>query len=167
MPPSRSQSPTTPRFPSPRSQAPPVPTPATSGVPHSRFSIPTQQPNPSPRQHVPPQIGISRPPGIRAPSLSEEQRRKNTAGVQTSPRGEGSGDLASDQNWQPAGRMRGSLTGRPFTDEISHLVIRPTQASRPGGQSAPVSGFLSAPPHLRSSLPSSRNAHTGNPQNNQ
>ncbi|KAK4794871.1 hypothetical protein SAY86_012865 [Trapa natans] len=164
------QSASTPRYPSTRAQAPAAQIPSTGATVHSTFQIPSQQANPPQRQNVPPQIGIARPPGIGAPSLIEEQRRKHTAGVQPSPMGERSGDLASELNWRPVGRMRGSLTGRPFTNDISHLVIRPTQPSRLGGQLSqpanPVSS-LSAPPHLRSSMPNSRNTNAGNAQNNQ
>ncbi|XP_031391873.1 E4 SUMO-protein ligase PIAL2 isoform X1 [Punica granatum] len=169
--PPMSQSPTTPRYPMTRFQTPLVQTPTTSGAPHSRFQIPSHQGNPSHRQHAPPpQIGISRPPGFRAPTPSEEQRGNSTAGGQPSPRVDGSGDLASEQNWRPAGRMRGSITGRPFSDEISQLVIQPTQPTRPSGSLAPsnpVSASLSAPPHLRASMSNNKNTSTGDAQKNQ
>lgn len=164
--PSLSQSPTTPspRYPLSHAQSPLVQIPTTSGALLSRFHTLSQQANPSHRQHVPPQIRISQPPGIRVSSTSEERRRNNIAGLQPSPSGEGSGNLASEQNWRPTGRMRGSLTRRPFTNEISQLVIRP---SGPLAPSNPVSASLSAPPHLRASLSNSRNTSTGNTQNSQ
>lgn len=37
-------------------------------------------------------------------------------------------DPSIEQNWQPAGRMRGSLSGRAFSDAYGHLIIQPTQS---------------------------------------
>lgn len=33
-----------------------------------------------------------------------------------------------DQNWRPAMRMRGSITGRPLSDDIRQRIIAPSQA---------------------------------------
>ncbi|KAK4803662.1 hypothetical protein SAY86_003479 [Trapa natans] len=157
MPPTLNQSPSTLRYPLTHAQTPAAQTSSTGASAHSTFQIPSQG------QNVPPQIVISRPPGIGVHSLSEEQRRKHTTGVQVSPMGKRLADLASEQNWRPAGRMRGSLKGRPFTDDISHLVIQPTKSSQPGGHLSqpkyPASSSLSTPPHLCSSMSNSKNTN--------
>ncbi|KAK4752202.1 hypothetical protein SAY87_021000 [Trapa incisa] len=93
MPPTLNQSPSTLRYPSTHAQTPAAQTPSTGASVHSTFQIPSQG------QDVPPQIGISQPPGIGVHSLSEEQRRKHTTGMQASPMGERLADLASEQNW--------------------------------------------------------------------
>ncbi|KAM7269469.1 hypothetical protein ACFE04_024966 [Oxalis oulophora] len=59
-------------------------------------------------------------------SAAGEQQRVNVRGPVT--------DLASslpgDQSWQPAGRMRGSLSGRHYSAALNELIIQPTQSSQ-------------------------------------
>ncbi|RYR10475.1 hypothetical protein Ahy_B05g078915 [Arachis hypogaea] len=61
-------------------------------------------------------------------------------------------NLQSEQNWRPTQRMRGSLTGRPYSDEVRERIIAPTQLvqnTRPQGtQPVPASRQ-----HLQSPLP--------------
>lgn len=50
---------------------------------------------------------------------------------------DGSFNSQSEPNWQPTGRMRGSLSGRPYSDIVRRLIIEPTQSAqsaRPQGQ---------------------------------
>ncbi|XP_026429326.1 uncharacterized protein LOC113325346 [Papaver somniferum] len=43
-----------------------------------------------------------------------------------------------DQNWQPLGRMRGSLSGRAHSGALSQYIIRPTQVTSPSAIRDPL-----------------------------
>ncbi|GMH22678.1 hypothetical protein Nepgr_024521 [Nepenthes gracilis] len=75
--------------------------------------------------------------------------------VQAVSRTENLIDLQLEQNWRPTGRMRGSLSGRSYSDSLNPLIIRPTEQSPALGP--PISNSM--PPHLQSRLANSRNAH--------
>ncbi|KAJ8768481.1 hypothetical protein K2173_022570 [Erythroxylum novogranatense] len=83
----------------------------------------------------------------------------NVPVVQTQPSGaDGLVDLSSEQNWRPTGRMRGSLTGRPYSAALRELMIQPTSEAQPSTQpsnlTAPPSGVS---PALQAFLAKSRN----------
>ncbi|XP_008437346.2 E4 SUMO-protein ligase PIAL2 isoform X1 [Cucumis melo] len=66
------------------------------------------------------------PDGLRRPSGD----LRNVGGVSQSVTiAAGSVDLSAEQNWQPAGRMRGSLSGRVYSDAYG-VIIQPTQAAQ-------------------------------------
>lgn len=46
----------------------------------------------------------------------------------------GSVNLPSEQNWQRAVRMRGSLTGRAYSESLRRLMSQPTQQAQPATQ---------------------------------
>lgn len=49
-------------------------------------------------------------------------------------------DASAEQNWRPSGRMRGSLSGRAYSDALNQYIIQPTppvQAARPNITSPP------------------------------
>lgn len=48
-------------------------------------------------------------------------------------------ELPSEQNWQPTGRMRGSLTGNAYSAALNQYLVPPSQSgqSRPPGPNAP------------------------------
>jgi E3 SUMO-protein ligase PIAS1 len=50
--------------------------------------------------------------------------------------------LASAQNWQPSGRMRGSLTGETYAAAFNQLMLQPTQSAQ---FSQTSSGLMSTP----------------------
>ena len=97
--------------------------------------------------------------GVRSPAgAGGEQRGGNIEGgsgmVHAVSRAEDLVDLASEQNWRPTGRMRGSLVGRAYNSALNQLVIQPTQptqATRPPLTpiASPPPGF---PPNLRALL---------------
>lgn len=77
------------------------------------------------------------PDGLRIPAAGEMRNVGMSQAVSTAV---GLGDPSIEQNWQPAGRMRGSLTGRAHSDAYGHLIIQPTQSvqsARPPSNSTP------------------------------
>uniref|UniRef100_A0A5B7APQ5 Putative E3 SUMO-protein ligase pli1 n=1 Tax=Davidia involucrata TaxID=16924 RepID=A0A5B7APQ5_DAVIN len=99
--------------------------------------------------------------GFRA-SLGEQ--RGNTGGtVQPVTTVDG---LPAEQNWRPAGRMRGSLSGRAYSAALNQYIIQPTQpvqAARPPSNMTLPSPSPSPSPGIPSQvhvlMPNSRNAH--------
>ncbi|KAL8141613.1 hypothetical protein V2J09_014645 [Rumex salicifolius] len=87
----------------------PSPVPRTRQPPATPIQMQTSRPNPS-------SVPISAPPGWSSQPVS---RTQDLVDVQT------------EQNWQPTGRMRGSLTGRAFSENLTPFVIRPTQQTPP------------------------------------
>ena len=66
---------------------------------------------------------------------------------------------STDQNWRPTRRMRGSLSGRDYSDALNQFIIHPTQpvqAARPPILNAPRPAI---PPHLQVLMANYRNAH--------
>ncbi|XP_024993343.1 E4 SUMO-protein ligase PIAL2 isoform X2 [Cynara cardunculus var. scolymus] len=58
-------------------------------------------------------------------------------------------DASGEQNWRPSGRMRGSLSGRAYTEALNQFIIhpnQPVQAARPPVLNTPRP-FI--PPHLQ------------------
>lgn len=74
------------------------------------------------------------PDGLRRPA-GEMRNVGVSPSVTMAP---GSVDLSVEQNWQPVGRMRGSLSGRAYSDAYG-VIIQPTQAA----QSARLPSHLS------------------------
>ncbi|XP_075485295.1 E4 SUMO-protein ligase PIAL2-like isoform X2 [Primulina tabacum] len=54
-------------------------------------------------------------------------------------------DLA-EQNWRPAGRMRGALSGQAYTDALNQYILRPNQQAQAARPSLPAN----VPAHLQS-----------------
>ncbi|KAJ0048869.1 hypothetical protein Pint_15086 [Pistacia integerrima] len=199
MPQSRSQSPRMIQSPSPLSRTPTQQGSAAVGVGHIAGNGGTQRArgmvsspvagrisNQMTRQPptVPVQVQTSRKgptyqantEGARA---SAGEQRVNTGGLLQQIRAENSAELPSEQNWQPTGRMRGSLSGRAYSAALSQFMIQPTQptqVARPlsnptsqstalphlQGSSAPHlqgSSLSTAPPHLRGSSLSTAAPH--------
>ncbi|KAG6606067.1 E4 SUMO-protein ligase PIAL2, partial [Cucurbita argyrosperma subsp. sororia] len=79
------------------------------------------------------------PDGLRMPTAGE---LRNVGGMsQSITPAAGLVEPSSEQNWQPSGRMRGSLSGRAFSDAHGHLIIHPTQpvqSARPPSNSTPT-----------------------------
>ncbi|XP_022995762.1 E4 SUMO-protein ligase PIAL2-like isoform X1 [Cucurbita maxima] len=79
------------------------------------------------------------PDGLRMPAAGE---LRNVGGMsQSVTLAAGLVDPSSEQNWQPSGRMRGSLSGRAFSDAHGHLIIHPTQSvqsARPPSNPTPT-----------------------------
>ncbi|KAL3498910.1 hypothetical protein ACH5RR_041642 [Cinchona calisaya] len=46
------------------------------------------------------------------------------------PRSDVSVNLPPDQDWRPTGRMRGSLSGRAYSEALSQYIIQPTQQTQ-------------------------------------
>ncbi|XP_038874879.1 E4 SUMO-protein ligase PIAL2 [Benincasa hispida] len=66
------------------------------------------------------------PDGLRRPA----GELRNVGGMsQSVAMAAGSVDLSAEQNWQPAGRMRGSISGRAYSDTYG-VIIQPTQAAQ-------------------------------------
>ncbi|KAI3727671.1 hypothetical protein L6452_16289 [Arctium lappa] len=58
-------------------------------------------------------------------------------------------DASGEQNWRPSGRMRGSLSGRAYTEALNQFIVhpnQPVQAARPPVLNTPRP-FI--PPHLQ------------------
>lgn len=52
----------------------------------------------------------------------------NTGGtVQPVTRPEGIVNTSTDQDWRPTGRMRGSLSGKAYSEALNQYIIQPTQ----------------------------------------
>ncbi|KAI9174880.1 hypothetical protein LWI28_024056 [Acer negundo] len=122
---------------------------------------------------VPPQVPTSRTgssyqvqtDGVRVPA--GEQRVNIEGGVQA-VRADNVVDLTSEQNWRPTGRMRGSLSGRAYSEALSQFMIQqPTQQAQPArAQPNPTPSHPSVPPGLQVFIGNSRSAHVPQPQNN-
>lgn len=68
--------------------------------------------------------------------LTGEQNGNVGGTSQSMSRPDGSFNLPPDPSWRPTGRMRGSLSGRPYSDAVRQLIIEPTQSvqsARPQG----------------------------------
>lgn len=97
------------------------------------------------------------------------EQRSNMGGTGTVQppitRVDGSIDLTAEQNWRPTGRMRGSLSGRAYSDALNQFIIHPTQPVQPA---RPSPNMASAPPGMGSQLhvlaANSRNVHANAPQ---
>ncbi|KAM7525808.1 hypothetical protein LguiA_015710 [Lonicera macranthoides] len=97
------------------------------------------------------------------------EQRSNMGGTgtvqQPVTRADGPIDLTAEQNWRPTGRMRGSLSGRAYSDALNQFIIHPTQPVQPA---RPSPNMASAPPGMGSQLhvlaANSRNAHANSPQ---
>ncbi|KAK9103749.1 hypothetical protein Sjap_021003 [Stephania japonica] len=76
-------------------------------------------------------------------------------------------DLLVEQNWQPSKRMRGSITGRPYSPALGQCIIQPTlpaEASRPPPDiTLPTA---TTPLHLQALLAHTVNSHSPMPQQN-
>ncbi|XP_024031975.1 E4 SUMO-protein ligase PIAL2 isoform X2 [Morus notabilis] len=99
--------------------------------------------------------------GNAARVLTGDQRGNIGGGVQADSRANGS----AEQNWQPTGRMRGSLMGRNYS-HLTDIMIQPTQqaeSARP-----PLLPVSSPPPAVPSTLQvllaNSRNTRAPQPQ---
>ncbi|KAM6557595.1 hypothetical protein CsatB_004614 [Cannabis sativa] len=75
-------------------------------------------------------------PSSSQPSLVTQGRPRRAAAK--------SMNLASEQNWRPAGRMRGSLTGQAYSSALNRLMIKPTQSPKPS--QATTTPSIPAPP---------------------
>ncbi|XP_044485124.1 E4 SUMO-protein ligase PIAL1-like [Mangifera indica] len=81
------------------------------------------------------------------------EQRVNTGGLLQQVRAENLAESPSEQNWQPTGRMRGSLSGRAYSAALSQLMIQPTQPTQVARSLSNPTSLSTAPPHLqRSSL---------------
>ncbi|ESR52700.1 hypothetical protein CICLE_v10024541mg [Citrus x clementina] len=115
----------------------------------------TRQPPTVPVQVQTPSAGPRYPTtsvGVRG---SVGDQRENVGGSMQSVMIDNPTDFPLEQNWRPTGRMRGSLSGRAYSDALSHMMILPTQ---PVAQ--PARPQLSPPPHL--SVPNQLQALLGN-----
>nr|XP_016457245.1 PREDICTED: E4 SUMO-protein ligase PIAL2-like isoform X2 [Nicotiana tabacum] len=96
--------------------------------------------------------------GFRTPLAWDH--RGNTGGTTPVTRTDSSGDVQLDPNWRPTGRMRGSLSGRAYSEALNQYILQPTQqaqAPRP-----------SVPPNLSPQLQvflANRGAHSTQPVN--
>ncbi|XP_030500334.2 E4 SUMO-protein ligase PIAL2 isoform X2 [Cannabis sativa] len=75
-------------------------------------------------------------PSSSQPSLVTQGRPRRAAAKSV--------NLASEQNWRPAGRMRGSLTGQAYSSALNRLMIKPTQSPKPS--QATTTPSIPAPP---------------------
>ncbi|KAK4601467.1 hypothetical protein RGQ29_010860 [Quercus rubra] len=97
--------------------------------------------------------------GLRA---STGEQRGNMGGMsQAVPRADGLLDSTSEQNWRPSGRMRGSLSGRAYSEALSQFMIQPTQTAQtarpPPNSTPPASNVL---PQLQALIANNRNARS-------
>ncbi|OMP06119.1 Zinc finger, MIZ-type [Corchorus olitorius] len=153
----RSPSPGLIRSPSPLLRTPTQQGAAQVGLGHTagnnsiptRFRPASQRPAQMARQSpmVAVQTQTPRPPSTYSATVDRSRvsagERLNMGGLApAASRADTSGDLASEDNWRPAGRMRGSLTGRAYSSALSQLMIQPTQSP----QAARPQTNLSSPP---------------------
>lgn len=92
--------------------------------------------------------------GIRAPT-TEQRGNVGTEGLV---------DLASQQNWRPTGRMRGSLSGRAYSAALKEFMIQPTQQTQTPTPRPPPNlppSQSSMPPHLQFLLARNAQSSTG------
>lgn len=97
--------------------------------------------------------------GLRA---STGEQRGNMGGMsQAVPRADGLLDSTSEQNWRPSGRMRGSLSGRAYSEALSQFMIQPTQTAQtarpPPNLTPSASNVL---PQLQALIANNRNARS-------
>ncbi|KAI3866360.1 hypothetical protein MKX03_034849 [Papaver bracteatum] len=79
-------------------------------------------------------------------ALIGEQRGGNVeSGNPTYPSVNNSSEVTPEQNWRPAGRMRGSLSGRAFSDALSQNIILPSQITSPSAIRDPSLNLFSTP----------------------
>ncbi|GMQ05550.1 hypothetical protein CsSME_00050534 [Camellia sinensis var. sinensis] len=98
--------------------------------------------------------------GFRA-SVGDQRGNTGATLQQPATRTDGLADLPSEQNWRPTGRMRGSLSGRAYSDALNQFIIQPTQpvqaAIRPPlSMTSPPPGM---PTPLQVLMQNSRNAY--------
>ncbi|KAI3961562.1 hypothetical protein MKW92_032756 [Papaver armeniacum] len=76
-------------------------------------------------------------------SLVGEQRERNMEAKNPDfTRVGNSSEVTPGQNWQPSGRMRGSLSGRAYSGALSQYIIQPTQVTSPSAiRDPPVNPF--------------------------
>ncbi|XVF51411.1 hypothetical protein PTKIN_Ptkin04bG0183200 [Pterospermum kingtungense] len=95
-----------------------------------------------------------------------EQRLNMGGSAPAASRADNSADLASEQNWRPTGRMRGSLTGRQYSAALSQLMIQPTQSAQAARPQTNLTSPPSVPPHVQALLANSRNLAVSQSHNN-
>ncbi|XP_062074447.1 E4 SUMO-protein ligase PIAL2-like [Humulus lupulus] len=102
-------------------------------------------------------------------SLPPNTVRVSTGGDQMGTMGGDSPvDLASEHNWRPIARMRGSLSGQAYTSALNQFMMQPTQPPQPSQAATPPSVPATSPqmiPQLQVLLANSRNARTPQPYN--
>ncbi|XP_039055996.1 E4 SUMO-protein ligase PIAL2 isoform X2 [Hibiscus syriacus] len=104
--------------------------------------------------------------GSRIAAVDQRLNMGGSASAATS-RADTSADLGSDQNWQPTGRMRGSLAGRAYSEALTHMMIQPTQSTQAATRpQTNITSPPSVPPHLQAILANSRNPVAPQMQNN-
>ena len=81
-----------------------------------------------------------------ARGLAGEQRGNVGGMAQSVSRPEGSVNLQSEQNWRPTGRMRGSLSGRQYSEAVRQLIIEPSQSGQSARPQTPRHSVQSARP---------------------
>lgn len=109
----------------------------------------------------------SYPGNVDGSRASAVEQRLNIGGVApAASRPDTSADLASEQNWRPTGRMRGSLTGRVYSESLSQMMIQPTQSTQAARPQTNITSPPSVPPHLQAFLANSRNPVTPQMRNN-
>ncbi|KAL4339682.1 hypothetical protein GQ457_08G032210 [Hibiscus cannabinus] len=111
---------------------------AAGNVNSNRFVAASQRPTQMARQ--PPMVVVQTQTPRAAPSyagnvdgrrISAVEKRLNMGGLApVTSRADTSADLASEQNWRPSGRMRGSLTGRVYSEALNQMMIQPTQSTQ-------------------------------------
>ncbi|KAK4435410.1 E4 SUMO-protein ligase PIAL2 [Sesamum alatum] len=95
------------------------------------------------------------PDGRRMPSVGDQ--RSNIGIASQTSTSTGAYDPA-EQNWRPAGRMRGALSGQAYTNALNQYIIRPNQqaqVARPTSNVTPVLDNVPAP-NYPSARPGSR-----------
>ncbi|TYH58345.1 hypothetical protein ES332_D08G147800v1 [Gossypium tomentosum] len=114
-----------------------------------------------------PRAASSYPGNVDGSRASAVEQRLNMGGVApAASRPDTSADLASEQNWRPTGRMRGSLTGRVYSESLSQMMIQPTQSTQAARPQTNITSPPSVPPHLQAFLANSRNPVTPQMRNN-
>ncbi|XVE64772.1 hypothetical protein DITRI_Ditri07aG0128700 [Diplodiscus trichospermus] len=109
----------------------------------------------------------SYPGNTGASRASTVEQRLNMVGLApAASRADTSADLASEQNWRPTGRMRGSLSGRAYSEALSQLMIQPSQSAQAARPQANLTPSPSVPPQLQALLTNRRNAAVPQMQNN-
>ncbi|KAL4323452.1 hypothetical protein GQ457_11G024730 [Hibiscus cannabinus] len=107
------------------------------------------------------------PGNVDGSRASVVEQRLNMGGLaQATSRADTSADLASEQNWRPTGRMRGSLTGRVHSEALSQMMIQPTQSTQAARPQTNITSPPIVPPHLQSILANGRSPVAPQMQNN-
>jgi hypothetical protein len=60
--------------------------------------------------------------------MGNTQQQQQQQQQQQSP---STADIASELNWRPTGRMRGSLSGQAYSEAFNQFIASPTQPFRP------------------------------------